>query len=92
MRHDDDGMPLRLPGQSQSVVRQRRRRSAAAGDGQPGRQQRRGLHLDRSRAQPCPAGIGFSDDEARSSLRFGLGRFNDAADVEFAVERVVEAV
>jgi cysteine sulfinate desulfinase/cysteine desulfurase-like protein len=25
-------------------------------------------------------------------LRFGLGRFNDAADVDFAVQRVVEAV
>jgi cysteine desulfurase len=36
--------------------------------------------------------LGFSDDEARSSLRFGLGRFNDAADVDFAVGRVVEAV
>jgi cysteine desulfurase len=36
--------------------------------------------------------IGFSDDEARSSLRFGLGRFNDAADVDFAVQRVVDAV
>jgi cysteine desulfurase len=36
--------------------------------------------------------LGFSDDEARSSLRFGLGRFNDAADVAFAIERVVEAV
>jgi cysteine desulfurase len=36
--------------------------------------------------------LGFSDDEARSSLRFGLGRFNDAADVDFAVERAVEAV
>jgi cysteine desulfurase len=36
--------------------------------------------------------IGFNDDEARSSLRFGLGRFNDAADVDFAVQRVVEAV
>jgi cysteine desulfurase len=36
--------------------------------------------------------VGFSDDEARSSLRFGLGRFNDAADVDFAVERVVDAV
>jgi cysteine desulfurase len=36
--------------------------------------------------------LGFSDDEARSSLRFGLGRFNDAADVDFAVERVVDAV
>jgi cysteine desulfurase len=36
--------------------------------------------------------LGFTDDEARSSLRFGLGRFNDAADVDFAVQRVVEAV
>lgn len=36
--------------------------------------------------------LGFTDDEARSSLRFGLGRFNDAADVAFAIERVVDAV
>ncbi len=36
--------------------------------------------------------LGFTDDEARSSLRFGLGRFNDAADLDFAVARVVEAV
>ena len=36
--------------------------------------------------------LGFSDDAARSSLRFGLGRFNNAADVDFAVERVADAV
>src|SRR4051812_10656293 len=36
--------------------------------------------------------LGFSDDQARSSLRFGLGRFNHAADIDFAVHRVVEAV
>jgi len=36
--------------------------------------------------------LGFSDDAARSSLRFGLGRFNTLADVEFAVARVVESV
>jgi cysteine desulfurase len=36
--------------------------------------------------------LGFTDDEARSSLRFGLGRFNTDRDVDFAVERVVEAV
>jgi cysteine desulfurase len=36
--------------------------------------------------------LGFSDDAARSSLRFGLGRFNTEADVGFAVERVTEAV
>jgi cysteine desulfurase len=36
--------------------------------------------------------LGLSEDAARSSLRFGLGRFNTAADVEFAIERVVHAV
>jgi cysteine desulfurase len=36
--------------------------------------------------------LGFTDDAARSSLRFGLGRFNTTADVEFAVDRVVGAV
>jgi cysteine desulfurase len=36
--------------------------------------------------------IGLSDDAARSSLRFGLGRFNTPADVEFAAERVALAV
>ncbi len=36
--------------------------------------------------------LGFSEDEARSSLRFGLGRFNTPSDVDFAVKRVVQAV
>jgi cysteine desulfurase len=36
--------------------------------------------------------IGLSDDAARSSLRFSLGRFNTEADVNFAIERVVPAV
>ncbi len=36
--------------------------------------------------------IGLTDDETRSSLRFGLGRFNTQEDIEMAVEVVVEAV
>ncbi|MHB1035088.1 MAG: cysteine desulfurase family protein [Pirellulales bacterium] len=36
--------------------------------------------------------LGLGDDLARSSLRFGLGRFNTAADVDFAVETVTAAV
>lgn len=36
--------------------------------------------------------LGLSDDLARSSLRFGLGRFNTEEDVEFAVKTVADAV
>jgi len=36
--------------------------------------------------------LGLSRDTARSSLRFGLGRFNNDFNVDFAVERVVSAV
>jgi cysteine desulfurase len=36
--------------------------------------------------------LGMSDDLTRASLRFGLGRFNTPADVEFAIEAVSEAV
>ncbi len=36
--------------------------------------------------------LGLSDDAARSSLRFGLGRFNTAAEVKLAAERVAGAV
>src|SRR6185437_15526418 len=36
--------------------------------------------------------LGLSEDLTRASLRFGLGRFNTAADVEFAIEAVSQAV
>ena len=36
--------------------------------------------------------LGLSEGDARSSLRFGLGRFNTADDVAWATERVVNAV
>jgi cysteine desulfurase len=36
--------------------------------------------------------IGLSEDAARSSLRFGLGRFNTETEVDQAIERVVKAV
>lgn len=36
--------------------------------------------------------IGLSDDLARSSLRFGIGRFNTAEEIDFAAEAVVHAV
>ncbi len=36
--------------------------------------------------------LGLSEAAARSSLRFGLGRFNTAADITFAADQVVAAV
>lgn len=36
--------------------------------------------------------LGLSDEEARSTLRFGLGRFNDEAEVDRVVESVAAAV
>lgn len=36
--------------------------------------------------------LGISDDLVRSSLRFGLGRFNTADEVDFAIELVSETV
>jgi cysteine desulfurase len=47
-------------------------------------------------ANPEPSHVlramGLSDDLTRSSLRFGLGRFNTPADVEFVIGAVAEAV
>ena len=36
--------------------------------------------------------IGLNDDATRSSLRFGLGRFNTSDEVEIAIATVSEAV
>jgi cysteine desulfurase len=36
--------------------------------------------------------LGMREDLARSTLRFGLGRFNTAAEVDAAVEIVANAV
>jgi cysteine desulfurase len=36
--------------------------------------------------------LGSSDEATRSSLRFGLGRFNTTDEIDFAIETVVQAV
>jgi cysteine desulfurase len=47
-------------------------------------------------ANPQPShvlrALGIGDDATRSSLRFGLGRFNTTEDIEFAIAAVSEAV
>jgi cysteine desulfurase len=89
---DDNGAPLRLPGNLNL--------SFSNVDGDALLLALGNLAVSSGAActstDPAPShvlrALGFSDDEARSSLRFGLGRFNDEADVDFAIERVVEAV
>jgi cysteine desulfurase len=34
----------------------------------------------------------MDDDTANSSIRFGIGRFNTEAEIDYAAERMVEAV
>ena len=36
--------------------------------------------------------LGVGDDLAHTSIRFGLGRFNTEAEVDYVTERVVETV
>jgi cysteine desulfurase len=90
--HYDDGTPLRLPGNLDL--------SFGNVDGEALLMAMGNLAVSSGAAcsstDPEPShvlrALGLSEDVARSSLRFGLGRFNTAADVEFAVERVVSTV
>ena len=47
-------------------------------------------------AEPAPShvlkSLGLTDDAVRSSLRFGLGRFTTAAEIEQTIEILVEGV
>ena len=36
--------------------------------------------------------LGAGEDRAQSSIRFGLGRFNTQEEVDYVIDRVVEAV
>jgi cysteine desulfurase len=90
--HYDDGTPMRLPGNLNL--------SFGNVDGEALLLAMGNLAVSSGAActstDPAPShvlrALGFTDDEARSSLRFGLGRFNTEADVDFAAERVIGAV
>jgi cysteine desulfurase len=88
----DDGKPLRLPGNLDL--------SFGNVDGEALLMAMGNLAVSSGAAcsstDPEPShvlrALGLSEDAARSSLRFGLGRFNTAEHVEFAIERVATAV
>ena len=90
--HYDDGTPLRLPGNLNL--------SFGNVDGEALLMAMGNLAVSSGAAcsstDPEPShvlrALGLSEDAARSSLRFGLGRFNTAAEVELAIEQVVQAV
>jgi cysteine desulfurase len=88
----DDGTPLRLPGNLNL--------SFGNVDGEALLMAMGSLAVSSGAActstDPGPShvllALGFNEEAARSSLRFGLGRFNSADEVESAIERVAHAV
>ena len=89
---DDSGGPLRLPGNLSLCFRYV--------DGEALMMSMRDVAVSSgsacTSANPEPShvlrAVGLDDDQTRSSLRFGVGRFSTEEEVDFAVEAVREAV
>jgi cysteine desulfurase len=49
-------------------------------------------HSDKVDPSHVLKGIGLSDEEAASAIRFGIGRFNNEAEIEYVATKVIGAV
>ena len=79
-------------GQLERQFRLRRGRGPDHGDARHCLEHRQRLHLGPARASHVLRNLGLSEDAVRGSLRFGLGRFTTAEEIEFVIARAMEGV